>query len=537
MAATSSRAGNTTWALVIAAIFAYALGTIARDPLRINSDSALHIDAAERILRGGLAHVDAIDTNPPLIMYLTAIPTAIAHATGSHPIPVFLVVVWFFSAATTFAARHLLLGALAAREAIHANLLGVGLALATFVLLDQPHFGQREHLIVFGVLPYLVVRFRQWEHVPAPRAAAIAAGLVAGVAASIKPQLALIVAAPEIYWVVTRRTVRPILSPEVIAATAMAAAYLAHFVLIPEVGEAWFGRWVPLLVSGFAAYNITLESIFLWHHAEWRPVAVAILPFVLRARPADLAWRFTRPLAAATFAAAAVYVLQHKGWPYHAVPLMVLAYVLLALVAAQLLTPSGETARDPALTGVMPGRVINLALGTMVCLAIAGSLMAIDRSTEARVDRLTEDYPLARTVAAHTRENEPVLWITTSAQDPYPLLVQMKRTQASRAMFMFPVALLYHGAPGDPQRPFPYRGANGVPELPEETRFLNDLKDDVRNTRPKLILLDVGKPCLACPAGFSLHEYLERTGFITTALADYSRSGIVDHFAIYLRAE
>ena len=48
---------------MIAAIFAYALAAIAVDPLSLNGDAALHIEAAERILDGGTPSVDAIDTN------------------------------------------------------------------------------------------------------------------------------------------------------------------------------------------------------------------------------------------------------------------------------------------------------------------------------------------------------------------------------------------------------------------------------------------------------------------------------------------
>jgi hypothetical protein len=527
MAATTARAGNTTWSLVIAAIFAYALVAIAVEPLRINGDSALHIEAAERILDGGLPHVDAIDTNPPLIMYLTAVPTAVARALGSHPIPVFLVAVWLFTATATFASRHLLLGALRAREAIHAHLLGAGLALASCALLFSNEFGQREHLFIFGVFPFLIARFRSWEGIATPPAAAIVAGVAAGIAASIKPQLALIVIAPEVYWLLTRRDIRTLVRVEVMAAVTMAAVYLAYLLLWPGQREAFFGVWVPLLVRGFAAFNGTYESIILWHFADWRPAAIAILPFLLRARPEDSAWKLTRPLAIATVTAAAVYVLQRKGWTYHALPIHVLAYAVASLVIAQLFTPVDEATAPPALTTTIPARLLKAAAAGAIALAVIGAMVVIGPETRAHEDRIIANSAVAQRIAAETQPGDAVLVLSTSAWDPYPLLVQLRRRQASRALFAFPISLLYFGSTAGPDQPSPY------PE--DEARFLDDLKADMQTKQPQLVLIDTTKPCYGCPVGMSLPAYFERTGFVESSLAGYERSGNSDRFEVYRR--
>lgn len=519
-----TRSGDQAWTLVVAGIFAYALMAIAVEPLGINGDSALHIEAAERILDGGLPHVDAIDTNPPLIMFLTAVPTAAARLLNVHPIPVFLVSVLLLSAVAAFAARRLLLEALPAREAIHAHLLGVALAVAACVLLFRNEFGQREHLFVFGVLPYLMVRFRSWEGIATARAAAVACGLAAGIAASIKPQLALIVIAPEIYWAITRRTLRAIFRTEVVAAVSAAMAYLAYLVVVPAQREAFFGVWVPLLMHGFAAFNASYESLVLLHFADWRPAAVAMLPFVLRARPADTAWRLAQPLAVATATAAAVYLLQRKGWTYHAAPIRVLACVLVGLIAAQLLTPAADVLSPSPLTATIPGRVLKLAFSGAIALAVVISLIAIGSGVPAHQDRITADSSIAQRITAHTNPGDPVLVLSTNGWDPFPLLVQLQRRQASRALFAFPVSLLYYGSTSDGPSLYPR----------EERMFLEGLQEDVLTRRPRIVLIDSVTPCYGCPDGMSLTSYFERTGFIDTALAGYERASNVDRYQVYL---
>ena len=518
--AAAARPTSSAWAVVIAAIFAATLAAIAIHPLRINGDSALHIEAAERILDGGLPHVDAIDTNPPLIMYLTAGPTAVARLLGLHPVPVFLLFAWVFTVACTFWSRRLLVTMLPPRDAIHADLLGVGLAMASLILLRRYEFGQREHLFIFGVLPFVMVRFRRWHQVPTPPLAAVAAGVVAGMAASIKPQLALIVIAPEMLWLATTRLGRPLLAVEVVAAAGAALLYLAHFLVVPAVSEAYFGRWVPLLLSGFAAYNSTLESVMVLRHAQWQLAVMALVPFAWRARDAGLAWTLARPLAAATLAAVAVYALQMKGWPYHAVPITVLVCALSSLMLAQLVTRIWQ--REPPLSAARAsyGRAVLIAIAA---LAVIGAPFIIGSSMRADADQLVATLPLAGVIESQSREGDPVLVLSTSAWDPYPLLVQLRRRQASRTLFAFPVALLYYGR------------AAGSPTPPEETRYLDELRADVARHRPVVVAIDTTKPCYGCPPGFSLSEYFERNGFVNAALQGYERSANADRYAIYLR--
>lgn len=537
MAATiTSAPARPVWSLIIGVVFAYSLASIAAHPLLIPGDCALHIEAAEKILSGGLAGVDAVDTNPPLIMLITTVPTAFAHLIGMHPIPVFLVFVWLFTVATTFGARQLLADALSAREAIHADFLGVALAVVSCVLQMGDMYGQREYLFIFGVMPYLVIRFRRWEGIPVSSAAAIGWGVIAGIAASIKPQLALIVLVPEVYWLFTRRNLGPLMKREVYGAVSAAAAYLAYLVLIPEVRRFVLGRWVPLLVHGYAAYDIPWISLLTLQSEYWRAAGLAFLPFVLRGRPDDVAWRLMRPLATALAMAAVVYIVQHKGWPYHALPVSVLAYALAGLMLAQSMTRAADSEPSMGFTSLVRSRTWVLALALVVSLSVGASLLALGPSSREAEIELVRDYPMARGIASYTNEGDSVLFLSTSVVDPYPVLVQMRRHQASRTMFAFPIALMYWGVQGEAGRPFPYRGVNGIDAPLEERRYREDLSADIQKTRPKIIMIDATRRCLACPEEFSLVEYFEQTGFMT-ALTEYAPSSQIDKFKVYQRKD
>ncbi len=520
------------WTRLIAAVCAYSLAVIASEPLFIHPDCALHIEAAEKILRGGFAGVDAVDTNPPLIMIITAVPTAVALAIGAHPVPVFLVFTWLFTVVTTFAARRLLAGALSAREAIHADLLGLSLAVASIYRQFSYQYGQREYLFIFGVMPYLMIRFRRSEGIPVSRTAAIGWGLLAGILTCIKPQLLPVVLAPEIYWLITHRKLRTLIQPEIYGAVGAAVMYLGYLTLIPEVRDAFFGRWVPLLVQGYSAYSTTYGAIFSMQIEAWRAVGVAVVPFVLRGRPDDTAWKLARPIAIALVMAAVVYFGQRKGWTYQALPISVLACVVIGLTLAQVLTRAADTAPSPAFRSLLSTRVVALVLGLVTGIAVVGSLLALGPSTRDAQSDLLRDHPLARGIAAKTSEGDSVLVLSTNLVDFYPLLVQIRRHQASRTLYTFPVALMYHGAASVPGQPFPYRGVNGREAPFEERRYLDDLLADVSNAKPRMILVDARTPCPACPEGFTLTDYFAQNGFFA-ALPQYSPSGPLDVFAVY----
>ena len=63
---------------------------IALNPMRIKSDCALYLEMGRQLLEGKLPYVDFGEVNPPLIIYLNAIPAFFAKYVGINIIVVFL---------------------------------------------------------------------------------------------------------------------------------------------------------------------------------------------------------------------------------------------------------------------------------------------------------------------------------------------------------------------------------------------------------------------------------------------------------------
>jgi hypothetical protein len=117
-----------------------------------------------------------------------------------------------------------------------------------------------------------------------------------------------------------------------------------------------------------------------------------------------------------------------------------------------------------------------------------------------------------------------MIGISTSLDLDYPVMVQMERAPGSRYLHFFSIPMLYMETKmGTGDQSFPYRIGDNATK--EEQRFLAELKQDIQQNKPRLILI-VNRiynmtTCPKCPAGFNLVEYFTANGFIENAMKDY----------------
>ena len=551
-------------------LYALLAATVLAFPLHTTADSAGYLCAAGMILDGALPYVGVMDVNPPLVLYLHTVPAYIARLIGLNPIPVFLALVAAFAIWAAETTRRVL------REHDWAAHVGATIALAPIALtigirlfdigLHEFGYGQREHLFAIAVVPFLSIRWLRWEGEEVPRVPAVVVGIAAGIAACLKPHFVMAVLACEAYLLATRRRTKPLLGAEIAAFAAVGVVYATHFALVPTaMREAFLGRWLPLIAQHYRAYDRPLAELL-------RPEAilaamVAASPWIAlrtgRNAPSRRQGELTRALAVFTAACVAMYFAQGRGFSYHLIPAAFGATLIVALVAR---IRTGETAKTLAWYGLIGGGVIALymvatgfrwqLLGTLKSWLIAASvvpfvsLMAlaayierhrksssfssvanwIDRrlgpviagaivalslgvalagwNAYGQTDAFYMGSSRAQVYARYSRAGDRVLVVSTGLGTAFPSLVQMNRLPASRYYNAFPIAL-FRNAPDAPDI-----------ETPEERRFLRELAGDIEMNQPTLIAVTVGRD-QALPDGFSIDEYLERSGFIAQAMGDY----------------
>lgn len=328
------------WRWTAVAVGVAAVGLIPVVVLPTNSDVAWLLYAAERVLNGARLYVDLVEVNPPLIVWLSLPPPAVAEALEVRSRIPFLV---YVMGLVVLALRlcWTLLGHLGPGMSLRRKRAYLLLLVVALVTLPGWVYGQREHLMVILVAPYaLAVAVRILGGSPS-RAAAVAVGLLGGLGFALKPYYLPAWLGIEGLLVLERRRRdggeaadllpalwRSLRRPEPAAVVAVGLLYAAAVVLVtPEYFE-MAERLAPVYVGvaettvgALLTKSVTIMSLF----------GLGALA-ISRLEPPE-------SVVARTFAVALAFwllgaVLQLKGWWYHFYPALAAATVVVALVVA-----------------------------------------------------------------------------------------------------------------------------------------------------------------------------------------------------------
>ena len=316
--------------LLLAGVTATVLFVALRSPLK--DDIAWLLYVARRWLAGRELYVDVVEVNPPLIIWLSAIPLTVARWLSAAP---------QFVAMPTFAAIALgcawwsatllrpIGGLFAARIPVFAIIGGV------LLIIPAADLGQREHLLIAAFLPYLILFARTLDQQTdagsdgsRPRLLTfLAAGVLSALGCALKPQYGLVFVALEV--IALFRGIRPWRAAPLAAAVTL-TCYLA---LVAWLCPNYLRKAVPLALALYGATDVTFRMLLLKSALLLAAETLAIF----------LWWRDRRSLSHAAllmtgvvFAAisSVIVFIDGKDWFYHRLPATVTTLLVLILWAA-----------------------------------------------------------------------------------------------------------------------------------------------------------------------------------------------------------
>jgi len=301
-----------------------------RSPMK--DDVAWLLYVARRWLAGQRLYIDVVEVNPPLIIWISAVPATVAGWLG---VTSKMVAVPFF-ATLVLASAWWSASALRGAGALFEQRLPVFAAIG-IVLLAVPgaEIGQREHLLVAAALPYLILLARSLEGAPPTLVPAIMAGLVAGLGCALKPRYGLAFAAVEILALARGQR---ILRPMTLGAVCVVATYVGAVLLLYP---AYLERAVPLALALYGATDVTLQQLFYDSLRLLFGEAVLLLLLVSAYRRGLPERSLLTVLATFAMAATLVCFIDGKPWFYHRLPGTVVTLLALLLwLAASAAAPS-----------------------------------------------------------------------------------------------------------------------------------------------------------------------------------------------------
>jgi len=309
-----------TAALVGGAIY-YATGLL-------NHDTSYLILGTDRWLGGATLYRDIMETNPPLIFYLTA-PAVLLSKSLTITAPTAFVIFLCAAAACSLVWCWRLLSRIPALPPAGREIITCACFLALIVI-PANSFGQREHLFLITALPYFLAQILRPNGVEIRPVEKIALGAFALVGFALKPYFLLPAMFGSLVLCRQQRSLRPLFEPDNIV---LGAGYLVYAAFVALIYPEYFSLIVPLGLRIYGAIGYGLGVV----------IDRSILPVLLIVALATLG-DSSKPIRNSLSVLSAImagllgaYVMQAKGWPYQILPfesMAIIACTLAVIVTA-----------------------------------------------------------------------------------------------------------------------------------------------------------------------------------------------------------
>jgi hypothetical protein len=493
-ASATSESGIAAWPVVLLARSALLLAGLAlavwyNASLTLNPDVSWFYYVARRLLGGAVLYRDLIDPNAPFAS-LSMIPAAwLGQATGWSAFHAILAYVAALGALSFLVSARIIdrYGLPLAR----ADGLKLLLFLAIFFL-PVSLFGEREHLFCILAAPYVLTVPMRGIDARTGRALRFAIGLVAGIAANIKPPFALVLAAVEAASLLVAGR-GALLWSEQIGLAASAALTLPVYPLVFPLYASSVVPWVVDLYGAFADTATTLRKT-----AEWGVLALLLgVAWRRDGNPALDRLRYIMP--AAITAALAIFVLQDKGWDYQCF----IASFFIAILAGLVLQAPAVRPRLRMLAGLV----------AFLLVVRAGAQFEAP-------DYVESHFPTIKRLISQTPGRFQVL---TSAGTPgFPFTVETGHDWASRygCLMLLPGIVAAEARGGHSRWEAPFRQA---------------VAEDMATLKPSLIFVQT-EQLPGLPLHFNVLAWLLRDPRFAAQWAQYRAEGIADrYFVVYRR--
>jgi len=430
---------------------------------------------AHRWLAGAqLYGPEIFDSNPPGIVWLSAIPVSLAHTLHLSETLTAKLLVTIVETATSFLSLYFLRRARPATRRYEIPALLFAAIVLSYVV-PARDFGQRDQMLAFLILPYILAAAIPYRTAPLTLARTTAA-ILAAVAVCLKPHHALIPIAVELTLLLTPTNsplttrLRNLFRPEPILLTLLGLTFLAA---IHHLTPLYFTAALPIIRDTYWAIgHLSIPALAL-EAIELLILAAISITLYLRTKPHD---PLIKLLLIAATAATLAYFIQGTGWYYQQLPAIclfatALTLQLLDLYATKPLTlPSWLPKTAAALT------VLALALTTY----FTGSPFNEDRAFN-----LTSPDPMFFTSLA---PNTPVSILTTSVDAAMMPIARYHLTWAQRTnnLWLLP-AILRSETPAAGTPPTRILPSATITQL--DTLQHRWMVEDLTRWRPSLVLI------------------------------------------------
>ena len=483
----------------------------------VHNDVGWYLYGAERLIHGATLYRDVVDLNPPLIYFINLPPVWLATFLGVPATAVYKGFI-FLLICVALILCQLILRRL--NHAWHEEAKSFTFIMIAFLLIllaagnfgyKGTSFGQREHIMMILVIPYLLASIARAEGIESSNAIKVLIGLFAGIGIAIKPHFVLVWLMTEGYLFAVCRNRHTWKSPESIIILSILISYwLVVGVFFPDYIA--FGLKAAQV---YGAYDTTFYELLTQQTTILWLIAIVIL----LATRSDRNGRHAPELffvAGTSLLIAALF--QRKGWGYQYYPSRVALLLSLGFLF---------TFRLQHLKWFSKLRLMTVAILLMIFVAVKVTVESFVRPLPGSILSLSH-------FVQEDAKGKSVMFLSTVSEPQFPFVNYAHVGWTSRFTCLWFLPHFYGGVSVQPDKPFPYHKPHEMSLL--EKGFFDEVIFDIVVGRPDLLFNDIGD--VKYPFGqtrFNFLEYYSMDSRFASLLHEYRLVGSIDRFAVYKR--
>lgn len=485
-------------------IYAVVIAFLARNPALIAGEPSLYLDCAKLVLLGQRPYTDflLIDWSAPIAAFV--VPAMLANATPALAPLICNLFSLAVSMLSTILCCILLLPHRHHREWQSFHFLITALAGSNVILVFQ--LGQPQYLTFVFLVPYIIVRWLNYQGVRSNRIAATASGLGAACGLSLNPLTILIPLFLEAHWATRAGSVSRLFSYETVAC---AVSFIICFGSLLFLGPDQLNNFTTIVHPTMMWNTQPLDYSTIERAAAPDRRDLLLIGCVLSFFGLVLARQSTLlpPFAMVFLCGLLIAVIEQQGLSRQYILMLASSTLSIGLMLAilyQWIRTTYGTAKP--LVTLMSKRV-NLTLWLIAPAIASGIYMAsLERrpmleSWQAVDGTLKESAGIRSLVEQYSSAGEPVLFLQKRTFPGFPLIVQTQRSVGSRLLDPGCILTLADSPLSENQA--------------VTTKLCSMLAEDIVGKRPALIFVEEG----------SMQQKLETTGVAKLIKQNYAHVG------------
>lgn len=379
--------------------------------------------AAQRFMAGGTYYHHFVENNPPLIIFLSCIPVLIANIAAMSLVSSMQLFVVLISILSLLCCWYCLKKMVDRHDHLKIPILLVALGFVYWIL-PTFSFGEREHLMLMLVMPYLLCVALRAEKKNIPIGFAMIVGICAGLGFGLKPYFLVTFILVECYLIGNR------IHRFRVESLALCATLLAYCVAIVIFTPAYITNMLPMITHFYLGYEVNSWHPLVFNY-HFLPLYLCLLSPIFFRHDFSRA-HFIPVIYFAMIGFIVAYLCQQKLWFYHMYPPFSLSFMLVVLYFLY----ANKT--DNNLTALKLWTFLFICLYFFIALVVENTVYAMknDQNPASHYNQLK------KAISDHTVTG-PVYFFTEELSDIAPLSQLPRATLSPRfpALWMLPGVL------------------------------------------------------------------------------------------------